>query len=69
MTNPEEIQPATETGFVSPDPAVGEDENPPLPENHNPSEEGITVDGDIDESVADDADGTEDDDDAEATQV
>lgn len=58
MTSPEEIQS---------DPTVGEDENPPLPENHNPSEDGITVDGDIDETVADDTDGSEDDDDAEGT--
>ena len=50
-----------------PDPTVGEDENPELPPGENPNSDGITVDGDIDESVADDSDGTGDDDDAQAT--
>lgn len=55
----------SETAAV--DPTVGEDENPPLPPGENPNSDGVTVDGDIDESVADDSDGDGEDDDAQAT--
>lgn len=49
------------------DSTVGNDENPPLPPGDNPNSDGVTVDGDIDESVADDSDGSGDDDDTQAT--